>query len=275
MHVGSMGIAEEIVDSYSGMITEEQAAAAESLPTNKEKTLKISDRTDIKSLLEFINAHKGEGAGTGSRSLYSADIEDSVYRVFNAVQPACAAGRDKADAAARTMVLGKVGNTMKMRLFGRLAEAVDSDCIERGSTVFVKHALLDISMEELRSGKGTAIIKAGATMQATVPFGKLSEGMRDIDVVGRVVEVGPIRRISRFGREEGIAVADCVLNDAGMSVHAVLWESAALLTASMRIGSFVRIEFCRVSSINGSIGVHATDLSRVLINDSLKSEARN
>jgi hypothetical protein len=87
--------------------------------------------------------------------------------------------------------------------------------------------------------------------------------MRNIDIIGKVVEISPIRHVSALSGG-AIAVSGCVLSDLSSTVGVSLWGSSALATASMHVNGFAKIEFCSARVRNEKMEVYASDLSRVV-----------
>lgn len=247
---------EDVMDDHYGMITRAQANAmvgtSESLAPDAKQ-----DRITVSDVNEFISLHKGEAPADGQA--HTVDVEDLVYRVFN-MQRIDSAGRR----ASRNVVLGTEGNTVVLSLFGASAESIDADRIERGDIVFVRGALIDLQGGSLKGANGTAISRLVPSHNAVTDFSLLSEGQRNMDVSGRVVEIGPVRYVNRLsvGR---VAVSDCAIADGSSTLPVSMWGSSALATSSIRVNSTVKVEFCSVRGRNGSVEIYAGDLSRVLV----------
>jgi hypothetical protein len=248
---------EDVMDDHYGMITRAQAAAMVDVGESPTPDAQ-QGRTTVSGLNEFISMHKGDDAADGQA--HAVDVEDTVYRVFNVQKPDGAGKRPS-----RNVVLGTEGNTVVLGLFDRLAESIDTDRIERGDTVFVKGALVDLRSGSLRGGDGTAISRLAHSRAMVTEFSALREGQKNIDVAGMVVEMGPTRHVSRLNSPGQVAVSDCALSDGSSTMPVSLWGSSALAAASVGINSTVKIEFCSVRVRNGSLEVYAGDLSRVLV----------
>jgi hypothetical protein len=98
--------------------------------------------------------------------------------------------------------------------------------------------------------------------------------MKNIDIIGKVVEISPIRHVSALSNGDAIAVAGCVLSDLSNTVGVSLWESSALATASMHVNGFAKIEFCSSRVRNEKIEVYANNLSRVVVGKSFAGRLR-
>lgn len=249
---------EDVMDDHYGMITRAQATAVveagKDLPVPDGKR----DRTTVSAINELISMHKGGGGSDPSGTLVF-DVEDRVYRVFNMQR------QDGAGKRPRTLVLGSEGNTVTLSLFDRLAESIDTDCVERGDAVLVRNALVDVQNGSLRSTNGTLISRLARSRTGITDFSLLKEGQRNIDVSGKVVEIGPIRYVSTLNRAGKMAVSDCTVSDGSSSMVVSMWGTSALATSSISINSTVRIEFCSVRRRNDIVELYAGDLSRVLV----------
>ena len=249
-----MQTAEDVLDRFSGMITREQALAM----ANGGEVDKGNNRaTSVAGLIKLMKAARSNDAAKP----YSVDVEDTVYRVFNEVS--------HGSSSRRTVTLGNVGSTVNLSLAGSLSSIVDSRCIERGDVVMVRNASLDMATERLVGTRDTIISRRRPAFSGVTDFSKLRYGEKNIDVLGRVLEIGKVRHVSGLSASGQVAVADCKLADSRSAIVATMWGSSALACERMHAGDFVKIEFCSVSGIDSSLQVHAGDLSRVLVNSAL------
>lgn len=249
-----MATIEEVVDKFSGMITPSQAQELiasgnlSSYPHNK-------DVNNVQTLLQFIETNKDRQTS----QFYSVNIQDSVYRVFNPISKR------------RMMVLGREGATAKLALIGKLSDTVDSDCIERGDTVLINGAILDTKAEELMADRDTAISKVSSVRPQNffADYSQLKDGMRNIDILGKVVEIGEIRQVSRLGNAGQVPVIDCVITDGKTTARLSLLESSAFLAVQLKVNDPVKIEFCNVRINADRVEIYANSLSRLLSNRTL------
>ena len=257
----SVPTAEEVMDRFSGMITKDQAAAL----AGKEVAEKpvSSDVINVDALLQFISMKRD--SQPASANPYSVNVQDYLYRIFNPVMRAVG----NRQVSRRYVVLGREGCTIRLDLVGKLSEFIDINAFERQDLVVVKKALLDVSNGELVDGKGTMISRIAPTRHETITdYSMLKDGARNVDVIGRVVEIGPVRHVSGLSANGQVAVSDCVLTDMDMPVSASLWGSSAIATTRMKVNDFVKMEFCNARVRNGSMELYANDLSRVVANSS-------
>ena len=248
--------AEDVLDSFSGMITMEQASAiasGETLPAHSEGS------TSVAGLLEFIKAMRGAKNREDTAKLYTVNIEDTIYRVFNEIE----------GASRRTVTLGRVGSTINVVLTDRLSSIVDERGFERGDLMAIRGASLDIVNERLIGTKSTTLSRTRRSNLGITDFSLLKESDRNIDIVGKVGEIGPLRYVNRLGSSGQIAVADCKLTDTLNYIDVTLWGSSALLSKKMHVNDFIKIEFCSIRSVESKLQVNANELSRVLINKEL------
>lgn len=253
-----MATVEEVVDKFSGMITPKQAHDLIA-SGNFSRHEQIKGTTDVQALQQFIDANKGR-----PQQLYTVNVHDRVYRIFNAVSKR------------RIIVLGSEGNTAKLNLTGKLSDLLDSAPIERGNTITVKNAVLGMPNGELGVDRDTTLSKATEGMLASCvcDYTLLSDGMRNIDIAGKIVEIGQVRHVNRLGNSGHVPVVDCVITDNKSIARLSLWESSALIAAEMRINDTVKIEFCNVRINDSKIEIYANSLSRIFSNVLFASKLR-
>jgi hypothetical protein len=256
----------DVIDSYDGMITKAQAAAIVDNSNGIAGKQGTEDITTIKALSEFFSMIVKQNMpllGKQSSKAYKTNIQDHIYRIFNPVEYALN-GRQNVK---RTIVLGSEGSTMKFNIKGKLSDFIDSNAFERGDMVIVKNAVLDTSTGELSSISSTMINKVmPSTIIPIYDYSTLKEGMKNIDIVGKILELGPIRYVNKLSGSGQIAVVDCMLSNMSDTIKASLWGSSATITAKFNVGDFMKIEFCNVIKRNNSLEIYASDLSRVVSN---------
>ena len=274
---------ERIIDSYHGMISQTDAerilngaigkatgpeepshgSSAVAAGTSKEKPISAS------AVLEFINMNRQHGKDEdGGR--YTVDVRDYIYRIFNPVEFQTQARKG----IRRAMVLGREGHAVKVTLYDKYADFVDINSFERGDVILAKNMLVDNANMELRNTRDTLMSRIVPSQTGITDFSKLLDGQKNIDVIRKLIEIGPIRYVNTLGRESQVAVADCVITDSEAMMHVSLWGSSALMSTKMKPNDYIKIEFCSVRSRNGSAEIYAPDTSRVLISKSLFSRMR-
>ncbi len=252
-----MQSADDVLDSFAGMITREQASAIANggdLQSNSDRCI------SVEGALEFIKAVRGAKESADAAKIYTVNLEDIVYRIFNEV----------GDTSRRTVTLGREGSTINIAVSDRLSSAIDERGFERGDLVSVIGASLDILGERLVGTKSTTIVRMRRSRSGVTDFSTLKDGDRNIDIIGRVAELGQLRSVSRLGGGS-VAAADCRISGREGSAEVTLWGSNALLTRNMHVGDFIKIEFCSVRSTEPKLQVNANELSRVLIHRDLSA----
>ncbi len=248
---------DEVIDSYSGMITREQASTIANGADDPP-----GESISVAGLREFIRAAKSKGKVQES---YKVTIEDNVYRVFNEV-------RQKAglrDFGKRTLTLGNEGETINITLSDRVSSQVDVFGVERGDILLVKDATFVAARDELKSERLTTISRMRQSLSGIADYSKM-EDSRNVDVIGKVTEIYPLRYVNQIGKQGQTPVADCKITDMRNTANVTLWGSCALLAARMNIGDFIKIEFCAARLVDSKVYIQASDLSRILISKSLE-----
>ncbi|MGC8537878.1 MAG: hypothetical protein ACP5MZ_02740 [Candidatus Micrarchaeia archaeon] len=274
---------ERIIDGYHGMISQvdaerilngligkaSDAAEASNSSTTGSSSASKEKPISASAVLEFIsmNRQHGKDADAGR---YTVDVRDYVYRIFNPVEFQTQTRKG----VRRSMVLGREGYAVKATLYDKYADFIDINAFERGDVILAKNMLVDNANMELRNTRDTMMSRIIPSQTGITDFSKLVEGQKNIDVIGKVVEIGPIRYVNTLGRESQVAVVDCVITDSEAMMPVSLWGSSALMSTKMKPNDYIKIEFCSVRSRNGSIEIYASDTSRVLISKSLYRKIR-
>jgi len=272
-----MHSADEIVDNFSGMITRKQAQIlADELEHNSVAKLgtPMKEVTNVRGLLEFA-AMKGIPTGGFAQSVsvqgtYTVNLEDRIYRIFNLMDY----GLQMRKPPRRTIVLGAENSTIRLNLFGKAAEFIDINGFEVEDLVLVKNVLFSIASGELRSTGKTVMSRLSPSYSGITDYSRLTEGMKNTSVIGRVIEIDPIRYVNRLNSEGQIAVAGCKISDLVNVIPVSLWESSAIVTTRLNLNDFVKLEFCSVRSRNNSLEIYCNNLSRVLVNNKLSARLR-
>lgn len=241
----------EIIDSYSGMITRGQATAL--VDGSPDMILNVS------GLLDFIKLSRNK---KDRKDTYTVSVEDKVYRVFNEVRYKSGLG----ESCRRTVTLGSEGTTINITLSGALSDQIDTSAIERGDKVMIKDASLVTVREELNGDKLTTIPKVGRSSSGIIDYSRITSDLKNIDIVGKVTEIGTLQYVNQLGRTGQVPVASCRITDMKNTADVALWGSCALLAARINVNDFIKIEFCSAYLSNSIVRIQASDLSRVLIN---------
>jgi hypothetical protein len=255
-HPGVFG-PEDIIAEHFGMITGSQAAMISEgkIPGPARQR----DTINAAGLYAFIKVNRQRKPENAERH-FIVDVEDTIYRVFNPVQYTQGAqGKSR-----RTVVIGSEPSTFNITFFGKFSEYIDIGKIERGDTVLIRNLSLDISSDSLYTSPSTSISRIKPSSSGITDLSSIKDGSRNIEVIGRVTELGPIRYVAKLSGQGQVAVADCKLSDKNTTIAASLWGSSALQTAKIGINDYVKIEFCSAVERNGGVEIYANDISRVL-----------
>ncbi len=268
--------AEDVMEDFSGMISRKDAEliASSSAPIPSRTHGSSDDIIDVVGLLEFITANgstaKQLNAEQQTSADYAVNIRDRVYRIFNQVEYSYGGRKG----VKRDIVLGREGKTIRLTLFDNLSKLADATPLERGDVILVRNAALDMRNGILKGVSKTIVLRMSPSQEGIGDYSLLKGGEKNIDVIGKIVEINPIRYVNRLDGSGQIGVVDCVISDLKDSMNAVLWGSSALATANMNVNDFMKIEFCSVREKNGTKEVYATETSRVFTSGSLEGRLR-
>ena len=266
--------AEDVIESLSGMVSREKAGAIANDPANPNPQTSspndaaAADFTDVASLLEFINSKfsamqshqlfQQQRQPTQQSTDYFVNVNDYLYRVFN--QSVYDYGSRKG--VKRDIVLGKEGKTIRMTLFDNLSRIIDSEAFERGDTVRIRNAVITQN-GSLKSINKTVISRVAPSALAISDFSTLKGYEKNIDVIGKVIEIYPIKYVNRLDGSGQVGVANCTLSDSSTTIRAAFWGSSAAATADLNVNDIVKIEFCSVHMRGEDKELYVNDSSRV------------
>jgi hypothetical protein len=250
-----MASAEEIMDSYSGMISKSDA---ERLANSTEGGISQVQSTNVmgaKAVLETLSKQ-----GKASK-LIEVDVQDEIYRIFNQSEA------KEGSPQSRVVVLGKEGETITMELRGRLSLSIDFGKFERGDTILISRVLLDTKKSRLVSFTDTTISRIKRSAAPDLELKSVNAEMRNVDVSGKVVMIAQPREIPRIGGKGNITVLDCTISQESDSADVTFWgiSAHAFLASNPGIGDAIRIEFCSIKPIDGRLRIVANDSSRILL----------
>ncbi len=251
---------EKVVDKFSGFLTRAQAEQLLKDGTYAQSKGNVS----VKELLNRVKAqdNKKPEADAGTKESI-VNVKDIVYRIFNP-QPLNVQGKER---ARRTVILGEEGSTIVLNLWGKLSDLIDMNAFERGDTVMVGNALFDSAAGKLRTTQSTIINRLSPTkMSVLTDYSTVSVDVRRTDIIGRLLEIDPIRHVNRLGKPGQTAVASCVVTDSVNAVQASFWGSSAIATTGLRTNDTIKIEFCDLRMREGRLQITANDDSRVVSN---------
>lgn len=267
---------EEVIDNFLGMITRKQAQMLTNQRESggvKKEAYPIREVTSVKSLLEFAHM-KGlpekNLLSDAKHDIYTVNLEDRIYRIFNLVKHAS----QERNLPTRTMVLGSENSTVRLNLSGKISEFIDINGFEAGDLVLVKNILFEPIKSELRSTSKTVISRLSPSRLGITDYSKLLQGMKNISLIGKVIEIDPIRHVSRLNSGEQVAVAGCKITDLNETVSVSFWESSAIATTKFNLNDFIKLEFCSIHAKNNFLEVYCNNFSRVLINNGLSARLK-
>jgi|GEM_PF-1214270 hypothetical protein len=253
-----------VVDKFSGFLTKEQAARL--LEEGDELLAKQSNvpkkHFNARELLGYTDS-KNTNVKNPALAESPINLKDRIYRIFN---PTVSMINGK-EAKRRKVILGDEGYTIVLNLKDRFSDLIDIQAFERGDTVTINNVSIDPNSHELKSIESTSISKTSPSrIEAIVDYSKIDSELRKIDLIGRMIEIGVVKRVNKLGRPGEMAVAECMITDSRSSVPASFWGSSALATEGIRTNETLKIEFCDVRILEGKMHVYARDDSRVIAN---------
>ncbi len=196
------------------------------------------------------------------------NIEDKVYRVFNKIKMEI----NGTPRIKRVVVLGAEARTVSISLWDKNCNFIDSMLIQRGDSVSISSLKVrKVSDDiELSSTSGTYISRVVPSYNFKSNFSELSENERNIDIMGRILSVSPIRYFKDLdGKQSG--VSECSITDGKTEAHVTLWRSSSGYSTDMHPGAYIKLEFVSVKKIDDKLEITATDASRILIGQGLGS----
>ena len=146
--------------------------------------------------------------------------------------------------------MGTAGNAMKLNLSGKAAIDLDSKLIERGSTILVTNAAIDIASEELDSSKSTYISVISSPHGVISDFSLLKDGDSRVDIIGRVIEISKAKSIANASGNGSALACTCVISDEkNKKITVSLFGSCALAMEKIGTQSVIKLEFCSVRGV--------------------------
>ena len=256
----------DIIDKFNGMISKEQAESVLGAHSSNIAALRLADNGmfDVASLNALLISLKEHP--TSSTQNYTVNVSDRIYRIFNPT-PLSEYSQSKEK---RTIVLGREGNSIAIALFGKASEFIDLNAFERNDTITIKNIILNTQKSELQSNRYTVLSKIHQSMDYISNFSILGDGQRNINLIGSLVEISPIRYVGKQDSKVQVATSRAIIFDGKMTLPLSLWGSSALATAKFNLNSYAKLEFCNVLSRDGKLEVQANDSSRIFTSDIFK-----
>lgn len=194
-------------------------------------------------------------------------LEDKVYRIFNK-------NRFEVNGTVRLrrdLVLGEEGNTITVVLWDKSCELLDTLLVQRGDKVLVSNIKVRTLRDsiELVNTSGTYVSRVmPSDIEVKTDFSILNDNEKNIDILGRILSVGPIRYFKDLdGKQNGIS--ECIISDGSVEGRVTLWKSSSNYVNEMHPGSYVKIEFCSIKLSEGKLDITANDYSRILLGQGL------
>ena len=101
-------------------------------------------------------------------------------------------------------------------------------------------------------------------------FSMLEDGQRNINLIGSLVEISPIRYVSKHDSKLQVAASKAIISDGKRSMPLSLWGSSALATAKFNPNEYAKLEYCNVRSRGGALEIQVNDSSRIFASDIFK-----
>ncbi len=256
---------DSVINSHYGMITSAQATEIAS----KNNSLLSKEHIDVQGINDFLKmqTHQSSLLKDSKGGNYNVIIEDKIYRIFEDFDNI----DDNKKKNKRTIILGREGNTIALKLSEKFSKIIDINGFERGDIISARNVLLDIIHNELIAIPTTVLTRIFPSDSGIKNYDELIDGMKNIDVIGNIIEIGPIRYVNKINSNDLIGISSCVISNTYKTFNVSLWGRAALKTAAMNGNDTIKIEFCAIKKRNNTLEIYANDLSRILINKNLSS----
>ncbi|MEM0154717.1 MAG: hypothetical protein QW814_02695 [Methanothrix sp.] len=251
-----MKTSDDIIDSFDGLLTKEQA---ERLYSESKANLSTKEETVTAGYINTIMESGATGILKGLEK-EKINVKDEIYRIFNPVKK----DFNNSTTVSRILVLGKEGSTVNVLLNGKISDIIDAGHFLRGDTIIITKLMLDIRKSLLRSTQKTSIKRITAAGNNINDLSLLIPGMKNINIAGVAIEAGPIKIIQTSSAKK-LASTYLILSNAKTSVRVICTGSSAEAASKLPLNSMVRIEFCDAKANKGSIEIHAGDLSRIAV----------
>lgn len=192
-----------------------------------------------------------------------------VGRVVSVYPPQTFTRQDQTEGKFARLVITDKSGKLQVVLWDDKTNLIEVDKIKLGQTVKVLHGYAREGLDgrpELHIGsRGRLQILPPDIAEKTLPalltkIGRLEPNMRDIDVLGRVTEVGNVREFKRSRADVG-HVSTLFIKDETGYVHLNLWEDKAFSSEDLKSGdvilargAYTRKRFGRLNLNIGRLG---------------------
>ncbi len=202
---------------------------------------------------------------------------DLLARVIRIYEPRSFPRWDGSLGHVAGMVLQDESGSIRAVLWDNKASLVGSGAVQKGDAIRIKGAYV----QERANGQAELHIGARSSVEvtkeptvdsrlpplkeSTVKIAELKQGLKEVDVLGRVVAVSEIKT---FDRSDGTTdkVASLVLMDETGKIRVSLWGEKAELTKELRRGDVIMVENASVRvGLHGKPELNVGGTSRVLV----------
>ncbi len=163
---------------------------------------------------------------------------------------------------------------IKLVLWNLEAERADKGAIEKGDVVEIRNAFVKPALGggvELHLGMAGTMRRSERKLErvaegkAPEKIGKLADGMLEVDVLARILELGSKTEFERNGKKS--QVASLVIGDETSTIRLALWESVANCFDRLKVNDIVKIEGGYVrKGRDGANELHLGWSGRLLLN---------
>ena len=200
------------------------------------------------------------------------DLEDYVERIFSKKR----FEKGGEERFLRTMIMGNKQDPVRVVLWGKHADLIDSLSVERRDKILATNLKLTNrnGIMELSSTSITSFSRIVPSNTGISDFSVISESKeRYVDVIGKVSSLGPIRYfVNLNGSQSG--VSDCTITDGRSELRLVMWGDSSRSSADMHPGDYIKVESALIKRSEEGIELHSNDLSRILVSASLRGRVK-
>lgn len=206
----------------------------------------------------------GEVSRPGTVNLVGVVVDKYPVSTFNR--------QDGSEGKVARLVLEEGGGRTYLVLWDdKVDEAADTEIGTRLKVTGGNARERDNGNIEVHTNYGTVIDVLEVGVQPEEPvahwtkIGDLREGMRSVNVAGRVAHISDVRTFTRRDGSSG-RVASVLLEDETGTVRLSLWDDDVDMTNDFEIGSTLSVENGYTRMSLGDVGVNAGQSSRITIN---------
>ncbi|MDE1825715.1 MAG: hypothetical protein KGH61_04115 [Candidatus Micrarchaeota archaeon] len=253
-----MVLAGEVVDEHFGMIGK---GAAEKIAGDRTLANGARMESPVEAMSEIaVDDVIRERARVNSLVEMSAQ----VYRVYNRKVVEI----DGRDVEIRIIILGTQGENIRAILFEEKVALANSMPIERGDVLHLVRFVVRRGYNglELASLLDSRIEKISSSASEVANFSMLRNGQKDVDVIGRIVAIGPVKH-SIFSIGRGNDACNCTISDGKTQMRLTVIGNAVHDLSLAHPGDPIKIEFC---AVRDEKELYANESSRILVSAALR-----